>query len=121
MKSIDEIFLSRAERVALYRVARGHTISFDMQRKLGLFGLVSLSSYHPNSDRAQCQLTASGERYLDFLIDKRNDRRWTRGLAIVALVISLFALLLELDDRGYLGGMFSALKSTQSVAQRLPD
>lgn len=72
-------------------------------------------------DFSQAFTTDEGYAALDEYRDLRSDRRWTRGLAVVALVISLFALLLELDDRGYLGGMFSALKSTQSVAQRSPD
>ena len=72
-------------------------------------------------DFSQACTTGKGYAALDEYRDLRSDRRWTRGLAVVALVISLFALLLELDDRGYLGGMFSALKSTQSAAQRSPD
>lgn len=35
---------------------------------------------------------AIGERYRDYLRDKRNDRRWTRGLAIAAIIISIAAL-----------------------------
>lgn len=30
------------------------------------------------------------------------DRRWTRILAIIAIIISMLALALEFDDRGYI-------------------
>lgn len=92
MKNTNEIYLSRNERSAFFKVARGQSISRDMQRKLGSSGLVRVLSYHPSNDRSRCELTQSGERYLDYLTDKRNDRRWTRGLAIVALIVSVAAL-----------------------------
>ena len=66
-------------------------------------------------------LTDKGKTYLEANRDMIYDRRWTRGLAIAAIVISLFALILELDDRGYLGGMLSRFKSSQSAAQSSQD
>ena len=62
-------------------------------------------------------LTDDGATYCERQRDAANERRWTRGLAVVALVISLFALLLELDDRGYLGDFLSGFKSTGNVTQ----
>lgn len=44
----------------------------------------------------------------------KNERRWTRGLAIAAIIISLLTLMLELDDRGMLGGLFDGFKTTRS-------
>lgn len=66
-------------------------------------------------------LTDKGKTYLETYRDFISERRWTRGLAIAAIVISLFALILELDDRGYLGGMLSRFKSSQSAAQSSQD
>ena len=58
-------------------------------------------------------VTIDGRRYLEYLNDQRNDRRWTRGLAIAAILISLFALILEMDDRGFLGGFLDGFKTTR--------
>ena len=92
MKNLDEIFLSDEQRSSFLRVAHGHPIPLNMERKLSAAGLVTLVDCDPKRDRAVCELTDTGERYYDYLRDKRNDRRWTRGLAIAAIIISIAAL-----------------------------
>ena len=47
-------------------------------------------------------ITQEGRCYFENRAKENSDRRWTRGLAIVAILISLLALLLEFDDRGFL-------------------
>ena len=39
-----------------------------------------------------CYITGRGKEYYLFTKDRNNERRWTRGLAIAAIVISLAAL-----------------------------
>lgn len=92
MRNLDEIFLPDKQRAAFFRVAHGRSISMDMESKLGSAGLVELVACNPKRKRAKCKLTDTGERYRDYLRDKRNDRRWTRGLAIAAIIISIAAL-----------------------------
>ena len=60
-------------------------------------------------------LTGAGAAYFETDRDVIRERRWTRGLAIAAIIISLCALMLELDDRGMLGGLFDGLRTTRSA------
>ena len=62
-------------------------------------------------------ISDNGRRYLEYLKDQRNDRWWTRGLAIAAIVISLIALLLEMDDRGFLGGVLDGFRTSRNVTR----
>ena len=47
-------------------------------------------------------ITTAGIEYLEHTRRIRSDNRWTRGLAIAAILISLAALALEFNSRGYL-------------------
>ena len=60
-------------------------------------------------------LTGAGAAYFETDRDVIRERRWTRGLAIAAIIISLCALMLELDDRGMRGGLFDGLRTNRSV------
>ena len=68
----------------------------------------------PMSVTSRIVLTANGKAYFEKRRDHFAERRWTRGLAIAAIIISLFALILELDDRGFLGGFLDRFKTTQT-------
>ena len=46
------------------------------------------------------------------------ERLWTRWLAIIAIIVSLAALALELDDRGYLD--WAKLEKTHAAQSMLP-
>ena len=58
-------------------------------------------------------LTDAGMKYFEDDRTARSERRWTRGLAIAAIIISLAALLLEFESRGY----FDWLKTIRSAQQ----
>lgn len=47
-------------------------------------------------------ITQNGRCYFENRARENSERLWTRSLAIIAILISLLALLLEFDDRGYL-------------------
>ena len=59
-------------------------------------------------------LTDPGMTYFETCRDVIRERRWTRGLAIAAIIISLLALILEFDDRGMLCGLFDGFRTTRS-------
>lgn len=65
--------------------------------------------------------TDAGLAALNDYKDLRFDRYLTRGIAVLALVISILTLALELDDRGYLGKALPGFKAAQSVEQDLPE
>lgn len=70
---------------------------------LVLQGLGYIQIHWANVDHPyRIKLTDSGLAYLESNKSLRKDQRWTRGLAIVAILISLVALILEFDSRGYL-------------------
>ena len=76
-------------------------------------GLISVDEY----DGAPWYVTLSGPGTTYFETDRDviRERRWTRGLAIAAIIISLCALMLELDDRGMLGGLLDGFRTNRSV------
>lgn len=76
-------------------------------------GLISVDEY----DGVPWYVTLSGPGTTYFETDRDviRERRWTRGLAIAAIIISLCALMLELDDRGMLGGLLDGFRTTRSV------
>lgn len=61
-------------------------------------GLISMDEY--DTDVWYVTLSGPGTTYFETDRDVIRERRWTRGLAIAAIIISLCALMLELDDRG---------------------
>ena len=90
MKSMSEICLSNVERRCFFAASRGRLIPRDTAHRLESLGLVTDIVY--SSMRARCVLTSTGRRYRDYLLRRRNDVRWERGLAIAAIVISIAAL-----------------------------
>lgn len=65
-------------------------------------------------------LTDSGRAYLENSREIKAEQRWTRGLAIAALIISLAALALEIDGRGYLDWAKPGKTHAAQSAQDLP-
>lgn len=80
-----------------------------------------LNIQRPDGEIGFVRLTNNGMTYFEDNRDATNERRWNRGLAIAAIIISLLALALEMDDRGFLGGALSRFKSTRSAAQSSED
>lgn len=78
-------------------------------------GLINVDEY----DGVPWYVTLSGPGTTYFETDRDiiRERRWTRGLAIAAIIISLCALMLELDDRGMLGGLLDGFRTTRSDHQ----
>lgn len=82
---------------------------FDRMRMDELVRLGYVNSSRHESGMAVYQLMPAGDDALSAYYDEarrraaeKADRWWTRGLAIVAILISLIALILEFDSRGYL-------------------
>lgn len=65
-------------------------------------------------------LTDSGRAYLETSREVKSEQRWTRGLAIAALIISLAALALEIDGRGYFDWAKPGKIHTAQSVQDLP-
>lgn len=69
---------------------------------LEAFGLIA--PYRGVNDQiVYIAITSEGRYYFEKQSAESSERRWTRGLAIVAILISLAALFLEFEDRGYFG------------------
>lgn len=62
-------------------------------------------------------ITDVGMRYFEDSADVLSERRWTRGLSIAAIIISLIALALEFDDRGFFDVFKTTPLSVQSSTQ----
>lgn len=60
-------------------------------------------------------ITKAGRVALADHRSKLADRRWTRALAIAALIISLLSLALEFEDRGYLDWFRTTRSAPQSA------
>ena len=117
MIDFTSFFLSDKEIAALKHASSGKGIDSEVASRLEGLGLLTIVLFKNNREKAKCEINNSGVRYLDYLRHQRADKRWTRGLAIAAIIISLAALALELDDRGYLGGLLSGLRTSQNVQQ----
>lgn len=76
-------------------------------------GLISVDEY--DGEPWYVTLAGPGMTYFETDRDVIRERRWTRGLAIAAIIISLCALMLELDDRGMLGGLLDRFRTNRSV------
>lgn len=76
-------------------------------------GLISVDEY--DGEPWYVTLAGPGTTYFETDRDVIRERRWTRGLAIAAIIISLCALMLELDDRGMLGGLLDGFRTNRSV------
>lgn len=117
---VHSVFLTRHERRTLNRLKRHKTIpnqDAESLRRLGLCSGTIIPNDAGGVDHIEYAISPDGLRYLDYLCDQTRERRWTRSLAIAAIIISLFALVLELDDRGFLGGLLEPIKTTQSVTR----
>lgn len=94
----SQIHLLPVEASALRRYARKRRIPLDAPHvdALRAYGFLRLDSDPLDSPRrrkaAWYAVTPDGLRYLYYLDGQRRDRRWTRGLAIAAIIISIAAL-----------------------------
>lgn len=104
-KELSKIILTKQEMNDLKLLKRKKKISDDSIRKLSAFSFVDRKPMGWNQGRStgfDYSISADGLRYLEYRKDIRSERRWTRIFSIIAIVISLAALFLELQDRGYI-------------------
>ena len=101
MSNIDfnSISLTSRELKTLKKMKRGFHPDIDIGKHLNQIGF---AKWVFRGDSGYWKITANGERFLDYVQAHRRDRAWNRGLSIIAIIISLVALGLEFDDRGYL-------------------
>lgn len=82
--------------------------------------LISLVNTSPSGTlipETKLSISRKGIALLDDTKGTRRDKRWTRGLAIAAIIISLIALMLEFEDRGLLPFIDSAPKASTQLTQ----
>ena len=113
-------YLTPSEFRALRSVRRNLPITRPSARRLQLSGYIA--NVVPCSfGLCRAEITITGMRYIHYRNERRRELLWTRWLAIFAVVISLFALLLELDDKGYLDQFMQAAKSGLQYLQELSE
>lgn len=121
MGDLSQIHLRRAEYRTLRMLSRGRDVGLTEAAPLERLGLVDIVpqdfSSSPPADPKPL-LSLEGERYLQLRREQACERRWTRALAIAALVISLVSLALEMQSRGWLPPFSPA---PAAVTQALPD
>lgn len=105
MNDLSQIHLRRAEYRTLRRLSRGRDVGLTEAAPLERLGLVDIVPQDfrtsPPADPRPL-LSLDGERYLQLRREQAGERRWTRALAIVALIISLVSLALEMQSRGWI-------------------
>lgn len=102
---IASIVLTKSEEKFLRSLKSGKETVAVPPKRLISYGLVVPWSYEMERNRpvnVRYAISDDGRAYLKHLRDKRSDHRWTRWIAILSLAISVLALLLEFQDRGYL-------------------
>lgn len=95
MLKIDEIHLSDSEYRSFCAASRGRSIQVRQAERLTYFGLVDVAGYVGGNRRAVCTLTDKGRRYRDYMRHRRNDMRFNRILAVIAIVIAIGSLIVS--------------------------
>lgn len=98
MVDLESIHLTRDERIALCALKARKQIDRSVGFRLSLLSLAYCTKPSAGEPFA---ISADGERWLELDRTKRRDVRWSRGLSIAAIVISLAALILEIQSRGW--------------------
>jgi hypothetical protein len=110
MASNSPSHLTKEEYRILRKAAHGELIPRgNIERNLRSVGYLELHvcGYTETYGEAifdGSMITPEGKRHLAEVKIRRSERFWTRALSIIAIIISLCALLLELQDRGLLPG-----------------
>lgn len=94
MRNPADFYLSDSEYRAFIRTGRKRSIPYDIADRLVSMGLVDLVRISANQRKARCALTRTGERYRDYSYHQRREQRFTRGIALTSIVISIISLLL---------------------------
>lgn len=105
------------EQRDLENLKHGRAISDDTAHRLYELGLCKpIQGIEPDGSVSITgwEISDNGLRWLHYDREQRSDRLWNRWLAIAAIVISLVALTLELNDRGFLGGLLDRIRTTQT-------
>lgn len=116
MVDLEQIHLTKDEMRILRRVYDEKWVSLEDAQQLRYFGLVRYEDFD-DKERVLCDITPKGVRYIEYCKDEKSDKLWERWLAIIAIIISLIALTLELDDRGMLGGLLEGFRTNPSSRQ----
>ena len=87
-----KLFISNSEIRSLRRVRRKKPIRLKNAEFLRKCGMVEIVRPIPPLRVWICRMTDHGNRYLDHVNRARSDRRWTRALSIIAILISIAAL-----------------------------
>lgn len=120
MIDLSQVHLTRREYRTLCAVARGREVSITAAaplERLGLVDLVPTDYSAPAPSGLTPKITLNGSRYLHLRREQRGERRWTRGLAIAAILISLASLALEMQGRGWLPFVTPAKQSEAQSPQ----
>lgn len=88
----SKIYLSNREMRSLRFVRCGIPIRLKNAEYLRRCRLLEIVRPIPLFRVWACRLTDHGERYIDHLNRERSDRRWTRALSIIAILVSLASL-----------------------------
>lgn len=119
---VSSITLIPEERRNLKKLKHGTAIPDESAIALNHLGL-SEPIYGQEPDGSVSilgwKISADGLRWLRHHHDQNVDKFWNRFFTALAILISLAALLLEMDDRGFLGGLFDGFRTNQSVPQSL--
>lgn len=117
---ISSITLTPVEKRNLKNLKRGKKIGEEAVSALYHLGLSEPIYEQVPDDSVSIigwKVSANGLRWLHYDFKQRIDKFWSRFFAVLAILISLAALLLELDDRGFLGGLFDGFRSSRNVVQ----
>lgn len=96
----DSVFLTRDERRALRALKDGIQPKREIGNRLYRFNLVAWH-YKENDPRGEYAIRPEGVAWLEHRSESRGDVHWTRVLSIAAILISLCALFLEFQGRGW--------------------
>lgn len=107
MPDESSLTLTASDRKLLRRLAKSLPVDRKSLSNLYSLGLAAeVYESAPNANGypvfSHVTITDKGRRYLQRRKEQAFDRWWTRGLSIFAIIISILALILEFQGRGWL-------------------